>query len=42
MAVRIVTDSTSDFSPQAGEELGITVVPVMYDLEKRSIGTELI
>jgi DegV family protein with EDD domain len=28
MTVRIVTDSTSDLSPQAAEELGITVVPV--------------
>ena len=28
MTVRIVTDSTSDLSPQMAEELGITVVPV--------------
>jgi len=28
MTVRIVTDSTSDLSPQTAEELGITVVPV--------------
>lgn len=28
MTVKIVTDSTSDLSPQVAEELGITVVPV--------------
>ena len=28
MAVKIVTDSTCDLSPQLAEELGITIVPV--------------
>jgi len=28
MTIKIVTDSTSDLSPQVAQELGITVVPV--------------
>ena len=28
MAVRIVTDSTADMSPQMARELGVTVVPL--------------
>ena len=35
MAVKIVTDSTSDLSPQVAQELGITVVPVYVRFGER-------
>ncbi len=36
MAVKIVTDSTSDLKPQIASDLGITVVPLYINFGKES------